>query len=601
MIRYYTIYGRNFKFFSKAVGNLFVILASLLIFISDNADGLAQESYVLVEYIEISGNKNFSEDEITGLLNVNIPSRINRVRIEEWLEDVAELYRQNGYFFFEVDTLLMISSGNGRQSTLTMAINEGSYCLFGSYDLTRSSDIEIEEIKQYLPQTGTPFNTDLLKAALTDAGNRFANEGFPYLVINIEDIDFISSAEEHAVDAKITLDIKMNEPVTIDSVAVYGNEYTKDYVLLRECRLKAGDVFDQGKLEKARDYLEKLPYIESVGEPALYTMKDKRSMVHFPVTESNANFFDGVIGYVPSQNEENGYFVGSFHVDIGNILGTGRRFEAEWTRPDRTSQNLKTLYEEPWIGGLPVDAFGSFEQNVQDSSFVKRTFIFGTEARIMSNLTAQLSFGIEQVIADDTGRAVFGLENSRSSFYSFGISYLNMDNPLNPGKGIYYTTLVSEQFRKITGDEAADNNSYKDRKVNARIEAAVPLKSKFVLFSRAAWDQTFNSKNDIPVSQQWYLGGVASLRGYREKQFLAGTVSWYNLELRYLLDKNSRIFLFNDGGFFHNKGEDVRRKFGYGFGMRISSRIGMIGFDIGLGEGDTFSTAKLHVQVRNSF
>jgi outer membrane translocation and assembly module TamA len=42
-------------------------------------------------------------------------------------------------------------------------------------------------------------------------------------------------------------------------------------------------------------------------------------------------------------------------------------------------------------------------------------------------------------------------------------------------------------------------------------------------------------------------------------------------------------------------------KFGYGIGLRVDSGLGMIGVNIGFGEGDTFSTAKLHVRLMNEF
>jgi hypothetical protein len=42
-------------------------------------------------------------------------------------------------------------------------------------------------------------------------------------------------------------------------------------------------------------------------------------------------------------------------------------------------------------------------------------------------------------------------------------------------------------------------------------------------------------------------------------------------------------------------------KAGFGVGLRIDSEIGLIGVSLGFGQGDTFSTAKLHLRLVNEF
>jgi outer membrane translocation and assembly module TamA len=42
-------------------------------------------------------------------------------------------------------------------------------------------------------------------------------------------------------------------------------------------------------------------------------------------------------------------------------------------------------------------------------------------------------------------------------------------------------------------------------------------------------------------------------------------------------------------------------KIGYGVGVQLDSGIGLISVSIALGEGDTFSTAKLHIRLINAF
>lgn len=87
-------------------------------------------------------------------------------------------------------------------------------------------------------------------------------------------------------------------------------------------------------------------------------------------------------------------------------------------------------------------------------------------------------------------------------------------------------------------------------------------------------------------------------------------IAWTNLEYRFLLDGNSRFFLFTDYGYFERKifsytDETSRKisgkKLGYGFGLRIDSKAGLLGIDYGLGEGDSFNQGKIHFGVVNRF
>jgi outer membrane protein insertion porin family len=117
-------------------------------------------------------------------------------------------------------------------------------------------------------------------------------------------------------------------------------------------------------------------------------------------------------------------------------------------------------------------------------------------------------------------------------------------------------------------------------------------------------------ENLVPVSDQFKFGGINSVRGYREEEFFGTQIAWTNVEYRFLLAGNSRLFLFADYGYFRRKalpGPDEfltrvsGKKLGLGFGLRIDSKAGLVGIDYGLGEGDSFSQGKIHFGLMNRF
>ena len=94
------------------------------------------------------------------------------------------------------------------------------------------------------------------------------------------------------------------------------------------------------------------------------------------------------------------------------------------------------------------------------------------------------------------------------------------------------------------------------------------------------------------------------MQTHQLEQFRGSRIAWANIEYRYLLNRDSRLFAFVDTGYF-SRGEGEAKvdgaKLGYGFGLRIDTRLGFFGIDYGLGEGGGLSNGKVHISLRNAF
>ena len=76
------------------------------------------------------------------------------------------------------------------------------------------------------------------------------------------------------------------------------------------------------------------------------------------------------------------------------------------------------------------------------------------------------------------------------------------------------------------------------------------------------------------------------MRGFNEENFLATTRSLAQIELRYLLDLNSAVFLFYDQSIYENRSNSNYMRdqpFGFGFGANIGSPIGIFSIVYALG------------------
>jgi outer membrane protein insertion porin family len=104
------------------------------------------------------------------------------------------------------------------------------------------------------------------------------------------------------------------------------------------------------------------------------------------------------------------------------------------------------------------------------------------------------------------------------------------------------------------------------------------------------------------------FGGATTLRGYRENQFLGSRIAWTNAEYRFILARHSYFFGFFDTGYYFRPADNVSSvpgaesfRYGYGIGIRMDSPLGNIGVSFALGQGDSFSTAKIHIGLLNEF
>ncbi len=118
------------------------------------------------------------------------------------------------------------------------------------------------------------------------------------------------------------------------------------------------------------------------------------------------------------------------------------------------------------------------------------------------------------------------------------------------------------------------------------------------LHGAAAWG------DNIPPTELFYLGGANTLRGYDEDWFFGARRVYANLEYRLLVGRTSQFFVFTDLGTVTQVNQPTvfdPLRVGYGFGMRLESKGGLLRMDYGLAEGRSALEGKIHVNLGTAF
>jgi len=353
-----------------------------------------------------------------------------------------------------------------------------------------------------------------------------------------------------------------------------GNAHTRDETLLRLSGLREARVITPAVLEEAvQNLLNKAYLTECVVEPL-----DPSSLL-IKVTEGRMTFLEGVLGF--NRRNEKTELNGILRLKFLNLWGSDRSISLYWTKDSKRGV-LELGYHESGIRGIPVAADLFLHRSTQDTLWTKSYItaqIYGYKGnhRLGADLKSENNQYVPNLWRGQTERVRnLGL----GAFWN----YSNAFPSLNPRKGLsvnaLYRMINSSQGKKWRGAFELDNANYIG--ISNRMVSAIGLHIR---------NLDDSSARDFDL---YRMGGYNNLRGYREGEFASWQLAWASYELRWLINRGSRVFVFFDHGMhtYHPSGGNETGKrlkadiMGVGIGFRVGTKLGILGVDYGLGYRD---------------
>jgi outer membrane protein assembly factor BamA len=556
---------------------------------------LSQTPLPLVGTMTIEGNHFFSERRLLDELSLQSGLPFSAASLNQSMQTLKTLYHEQGFYFVRIGVSRLVYTDDSSSVDITFTIDEGERIEIGRIELEGNVVFTIDEIlSQFDTRPGTFLLKKTLENDLDHLLSQYEQVGYPFASVHIANIE---AYDEDAVrKLKIHLMVEEGEKVQINEIRVLGNKETKEFVIVRESGIRVGEVYDQRRIERISRRLRRMNIFSSVAEPEVYVGKNGGGLT-ITVVEGNSNLFDGVAGYVPgTATGEQGYFTGLVNVSMRNLFGTARKLFVRWQKDERNSQEMGLKYVEPWLFQLPLDLSGEFQQRQQETLYVRRLFSGKVDLRLTESFSVGGIVTTETVIPSTTS----ALHQSRTFTTGIELLYDSRDDIVSSTEGILYRNDYQR------GSKTFGNNKTTVQKVSLDTEFYGAFVSRQVVAVGIHARQL--TSGNIEVSDLYRFGGATTLRGYRENQFLGSRIAWTNTEYRFLLARRSYVYGFFDTGYFFLPGDDVqgissleRFKYGYGIGVRLETSLGNIGVSVALGEGDSFSQAKVHVGLVNEF
>ena len=566
------------------------------------------EKPYLIRQITFEGVEHLNRKQFAKLIRIDAGQPYLSTEMIAGLNRVLEKYREDGFVFASIEP--EVETIPPDQVHIRLHIHEGIRAHTGEITIEGNHLLSTDDLHRALGlREGTPFSHVDFEDGIDKILTLYSEHGYPKA--EIEPTDFHLSDEQGKVD--LHLQIREGSQVRIGEVKLTGLQKTKPEVVLRELPVQTGDVFDQRKIDQSFHRLVNLGYFYEVNPSLLEEGRTAEEITfNARVTEARTGRFSGVIGYAPPTTEFEGapQLTGVIEATETNLVGTGRGVNFLWK--SGLLRTLRIRYAEPWAFGKPIKIGVEHSQVKQRNQFTdaesnENAAAVTVSARFLRLFESSLGFSYKRIdlptsdpflpatsplVRSPTAELAAPAAQSGMKYgVTLGLTRDSRDYFLNPTRG----RLDGVAFEIATGD-------FKLRKLWIDLQGYYRTWRRQViaigLHGAVAWG------DNIPPTELFYLGGANTLRGYDEDWFFGPRRVYANIEYRLLVGRTSQFFVFTDLGAVTQIDQPTvfdPLRVGYGFGMRLESKGGLLRMDYGLAEGRSALEGKIHVNLGTSF
>ena len=418
------------------------------------------------------------------------------------------------------------------------------------------------------------------------------------------------------VDDQGVLHVHIVEGIVEDIIPA-GNKKTRDKVITREFVQKKGKPFNKFLVRRSVERVYNLGFFDDVNVRMLPGDQDPNNVIiEIDVLEHKTGTITLGAGYSKSDG-----LMGIIEFGEDNFRGTGDKFKVHWEIGGKKKyKNYQISYLKPWIDSKGTSLGFSFFNREDEYTDYNED---GNEVAEYNKKSRGFNISFGRQTGEYT-RDYLTLESRKDSYKwddddSSGFRYdKNAGSGTNWNNGSYnfandkYVDKNFGRINSITWQKVYDSrdNIYeptRGRRISYTAQwAGHGLGGDFDFYkftAEARMYKKLGAKNvlafrarggfiqgDAPYSQLFTLGGADSLRGYEDDQFRGKYMYNATLEFRFPIVKKVSGVLFTDIGdawdapnvTWYNSKKTFN--YGVGAGVRITTPIGPVKLDYGVGK-----------------
>jgi outer membrane protein insertion porin family len=508
-----------------------------------------------IEQINIVGNTKFKEKDILDSFELKTPNwlswykqddRYSRESLTGDLEKLRSYYMDKGYANFQIESTQVTIAPEKDDMYITVNVSEGEVFKVSDIKLAGTMVVPEAQLRRLLlVKPGDTYSRKMVTSTQQLMSYRLGADGYAFAKI-----DPVPTADNEHKTVALTFFIEPGNRVYVRHINFNNTTAINDETLRREMRQLEGGWLSNSAVERSKERLQRLPYVEKVEfENKPVAGSADLVDVDFNIKEGLPGQFGGGIGYSESQKFSlNGNFVHS------NFMGTGDRIALE-INAGKYSKSYTFAHTDPYttIDGIArttsltlrdvtqfVAASSAFSTKqitgaVQWSypiseyqylslgtSVNKNSLVVsqGYSAQQSVDWVKQNGNAFQRELSDTNGDGVVNsLDNPYTiygtNFYTYeltgGWSYEGRNRALFPDRGM--KIAISARYALPLSD-------VKYYQSNFDFITYIPLWRKFLVSVQASVDyaSALGKTTSLPPYLNYFAGGPDSVRGYRESR-----------------------------------------------------------------------------------
>ena len=401
---------------------------------------------------------------------------------------------------------------------------------------------------------------------------------------------------------KIVCNLEKGPFVTIDSV--YNPEMSKKELELiyKIIKIKNKDPFNLSLISSINEKLKSTNFL-SVKKPTAYEFINNKAHIYCYAKNKPVNYMNGLLGLQPGSNGEI-QLTGNLSITLLNALKHGEMLSINWRKMFNKSQNLISNFSIPYIFKSDFELSGNLNMIKKDSSF----FNINLESRINYLISNNYSVGVIYNKIGSTNLLASNYNSTALTNFGFSLLRNKLNNLYNPTKGFRLSSSISSGLKKTYFTE----NNYEIEEKTTNYFAEICYEQYLRINNRSTVKIKLNGlttiNDNLFENELSRIGGYQNLRGFDEESISLSSYILGSLELRYLLEKGSNIFLLSD---FCKSEKNINTEIlsntyqSVGFGTNLSMNNGFLTMIYAIGreinQPFLIKTGKIHIGFTSYF
>lgn len=306
-----------------------------------------------------------------------------------------------------------------------------------------------------------------------------------------------------------------------------------------------GQKFSQELLEGIPNIIQKSGY--ELVEPIKLSNDDENKIhVRIRTEPVSRGIFDGIVGFYYAEEIARPVMTGYLNLDYPYLFKRPQQLNLKWERLKAASQQLQVEYMAHHIWGRNFDLGAAFELLKLDSSFTKVDFSGKLQYALsekwklfvtLENQNASLN-SVPEIITDQlliSGNQIFSLGGG-------------IEIDLNIIESMVHITSGKKKIIKEPGVDPA----YYPENLNGLHQFKIRFETlaHFPIAKKLEWEGNIKAgmvDGEVIYQNDYFLlGGLQTLRGFKEREFFVSRYQIIRQELKWKIGGDGYLFLFTD-------------------------------------------------------